>query len=53
MLIARLQAVIRRNVKNKAADDEGKNDTIRIHSLTVDPGRHDGVPVEDKDEEID
>lgn len=43
VLIARLQAVLRRNIDNEAQGDTTPPDTISIHGLTIHPGRHEVI----------
>ena len=50
VLTARVQAVLRRALQEQSVDDERTSDVINIHSLTIDPGRHEvlrnGQPVQ-------
>jgi len=50
VLIARVQAILRRGMQEKKAESETGIDPITIHSLTIDPGRHEvlcnGQPVQ-------
>jgi len=40
VLIARLQAVLRRNIETEPQEHDTHSDTISIHGLTIHPGRH-------------
>lgn len=40
VLIARIKAVLRRGLQEQTAESETSSDPITIHSLTIDPGRH-------------
>jgi two-component system phosphate regulon response regulator PhoB len=50
VLIARIQAVLRRGLQEQTAGSETGSDPITIHSLTIDPGRHEvlcnGEPIQ-------
>ena len=50
VLIARVQAILRRGMQEQKAESETGSDPISIHSLTIDPGRHEvlcnGQPVQ-------
>lgn len=50
VLTARIQALLRRAHQKKLRENESKSDVINIHSLTIDPGRHEvlrnGQPVQ-------
>lgn len=40
VLIARLQAVLRRSLDQKESNKDSSNETLHIHGLAIDPGRH-------------
>lgn len=50
VLVARVQAVIRRVLQEQVAENKTKGGIISIHSLTIDPGRHEvlsnGQPIQ-------
>jgi len=50
VLTARVQAVLRRALQEQSVDDGRTSEVINIHSLTIDPGRHEvlrnGQPVQ-------
>jgi len=50
VLIARVQAVIRRALQDQTTENETESEAISVHSLTIDPGRHEvlrnGQPVQ-------
>ncbi len=50
VLIARIHAILHRGLQEHTAESETSSDPINIHSLTIDPGRHEvlchGQPVQ-------